>query len=47
MRSVQAPLETVDLDSSLGNSFFDEEGTNLLSLISLELDDLAEFFVFD
>ena len=47
MRSVQTPLETVDLDSSLGNSFFDEAGTNLLSLISLELDDLAEFFVFD
>lgn len=40
-------LETVNFDVLLWNSFFDQKSADLLSLITLKLDDLTEFFVFD
>ena len=38
-------LETVDLDSSLGDTFLDKEVGDLQTLITLELDNLPSLFV--
>lgn len=35
----------MDLDDALGKTLFGEEASNLQTLITLQLDDLAEFFV--
>ena len=38
-------LETVDLDSSFGDTFLDKEVGDLQTLITLELDNLPSLFV--
>lgn len=42
---IKSCLETVNTEVSLGNSFLDEESGDLLSLITLKLNDLTELFV--
>ena len=43
--SAQDRLETVNLDSALGNALLGEELRNLYTLITLELDDLSELLI--
>ena len=45
--SARKLLEPVNLDGSLRDSLFDKESRYLLSLVSLELNDLACLFVVD
>ena len=45
--SAQDRLETVNLDSALGNALLGEELRNLYTLITLELDDLAGLLIID
>lgn len=45
MKTEETSLETVDLDSSLGDTLFDKEVGDLQTLITLELDNLPSLFV--